>query len=248
LSLEAIIFDVDGTLAETEEVHRAAFNRAFNDANLPWHWDQDLYGVLLRVTGGKERIRHFIDAHGMHDLGAQPDAAIAQLHAAKTLHYARLVDAGAMQLRPGFQTLIEDARRAGVRLAIATTTSLPNVESLLQAALGEQGRGFFEVIAAGDIVPNKKPAPDIYLSALAQLSVAPSACVAVEDSRNGLRAALASGIDTLVVRSSYSRDEDFAGAALVVDSLEDVPARFGTSSILNALRALHAGAHEQRNN
>jgi HAD superfamily hydrolase (TIGR01509 family) len=241
LSLEAIIFDVDGTLAETEEVHRAAFNAAFREAGLPWHWSQELYGRLLKVTGGKERIHHFIDSHGIEPLAESPadaGSAILALHAAKTAHYAALVRDGAMALRPGFHSLIEDARRERVRLAIATTTSLPNVEALLRATIGEQAAGYFEVIAAGDSVANKKPAPDIYLSALAQLGAPASACVAVEDSHNGLRSALAAGITTLIVRNGYTRDEDFSGAALVVDCLADAPGRLGTAGILEALRAL----------
>lgn len=242
MSLAAIIFDVDGTLAETEEIHRAAFNLAFMDAGLSWYWDQDLYARLLEVTGGKERIRHFIDSQGITQLQPQPAAAIASLHAAKTAHYADLVERGAIQLRPGFAALIADARQAGIRLAIATTTSLPNVQALLRATLGERALDHFEVIAAGDIVAQKKPAPDIYLSTLAQMQLAPGACLAVEDSHNGLRSALAAGILTLVVRSNYTRNQEFPGAALVLDSLEQAPPRLGSGSILEALRALHRRA------
>jgi len=239
MSLEAIIFDVDGTLAETEEIHRASFNLAFMDAGLPWHWDQDLYACLLDVTGGKERLRHFIGSQESSALGADPAATIASLHAAKTAHYADLVERGAIQLRPGFAALIEDARHAGVRLAIATTTSLPNVEALLRATLGERAVGFFEIIAAGDTVARKKPAPDIYLSVLAHMRIAAAACLAVEDSCNGLLSALAAGIATLVVRSSYTRDQEFPGAALVVDDLEQTPHRLGAGNILAALQELH---------
>jgi HAD superfamily hydrolase (TIGR01509 family) len=240
LSLEAIIFDVDGTLAETEEVHRAAFNRAFHDAALPWHWDRPLYARLLKVTGGKERIRHFLDSHALDALGTEPalSAAIARLHADKTLRFAEFVNAGGLRLRPGFQTLIEEARRAGVRLAIATTTSLSNVQALLQSALGARGQDYFEVTAAGDTVAHKKPAPDIYLSALAQLGLPASACLALEDSYNGLRSAVAAGIVTVIVRNGYTADEDFAGAALVVDELEQLPQRLGADSILEGLRSL----------
>ena len=242
MNLEAIIFDVDGTLAETEEVHRAAFNLAFREAGLPWHWDQQLYARLLSITGGKERIRHFVDSQGIDALGAEPAAAIALLHSAKPQQYADLIDRGAMQLRPGFAALLEDALRAGVRLAIATTTSLPNVEALLRAALGERAGSFFEIIAAADTVAHKKPAPDIYLSVLAQMRIPASACLAVEDSHNGLLAALAAGIATLVVTSNYTRNQDFPGAALVVDSLEGTPRRLGAPSILAALRELHRRA------
>jgi len=244
LSLEAIIFDVDGTLSETEEVHRAAFNRAFRDANLSWHWDQALYVRLLSVTGGKERIRHFIDTGGidpaaLRSLDEDLNWAIATLHSSKTAHYGRLTAQGALQLRPGFETLLDEARANGVRLAIATTTSLPNIEALLHSALGPQGAGCFEVIAAGDSVARKKPAPDIYLSALEQLGLSPGVCLALEDSNNGLRAALGAGLATLVVRSAYTREQDFHGAALVLDELEQAPRALGTASILAALRELH---------
>ncbi|HEY6453152.1 MAG TPA: HAD-IA family hydrolase [Steroidobacteraceae bacterium] len=248
MSLEAIIFDVDGTLAETEEVHRAAFNLSFRDAGLTWHWDQALYGRLLQVTGGKERIHHYIDSQRQDEALARTTATIASLHAAKTAHYTHLVERGAMGLRPGFAALLEQARAAGVRLAIATTTSLPNVAALLRTALGERAEGCFEVIAAGDTVAHKKPAPDIYLSALERLRLSASACLAIEDSRHGVRAALAAGIATIAVRSAYTREQDFSGAALVVDALEEVPARLGASDLLAALRVLHDRASNKPGN
>jgi HAD superfamily hydrolase (TIGR01509 family) len=242
MSLAAIIFDIDGTLAETEELHRASFNLAFTDAGLPWHWDQQLYGRLLDVTGGKERLRHFIDSLPSNPLGAHPAAAIASLHAAKTAHYAGLVERGALQLRPGFAALIEDARQAGIRLAIATTTSLPNVEALLRANFGERGTALFEIIAAGDSVARKKPAPDIYLGVLAQMQLSAGDCLAVEDSYNGLLSALAAGIATLVVRNNYTREQQFPGATLVVDDLEQARQRLDTGNLLAALQALHRRA------
>jgi HAD superfamily hydrolase (TIGR01509 family) len=240
LELEAIIFDVDGTLSETEEMHRAAFNRAFRDAELPWHWDRALYGELLKVTGGKERLRHFLHTQGLESDTAGQPALVASLHERKTAYYGELVRSGAAPLRRGFGPLIRQARSAGVRLAIATTTSLPNVHALLHASLGSEGVSQFEVIAAGDTVAQKKPAPDIYLQVLAQLRLAPRSCLAVEDSHQGLEAARAAAIATLIVRSTYTRLDDFAGAALVVDELEELS---GTPpedpDLLGALRALH---------
>jgi HAD superfamily hydrolase (TIGR01509 family) len=243
LSLQAIIFDVDGTLAETEELHRAAFNLAFREAGLAWEWDQELYGELLRVTGGKERIRHYVEISACPDFDALDGQRIARLHARKTAVYTDLMCRGEVQLRPGFRALLEQARTAGVRLAIATTTSAPNVEALLHATLGAHGGDYFEVIAAGDTVTHKKPAPDIYLSALAQLRLSAADCLAVEDSYNGLRAALAAGIATLVVTSAYTRHEQFPGALRVVASLEDLPQ--ADESLLAALRALHGAANAQ---
>lgn len=217
-SRKALIFDVDGTLAETEEAHRAAFNQAFVDAKLAWHWDRDLYAELLKVTGGKERIRHFVLSEGGEDCYLDP-GFIAILHREKTQHYTRIVDGGGLELRPGVGALIAHARAEGMKLAIATTTSLANVEALLAAAFGPTGRDLFPVIVAGDMVAHKKPAPDVFMEALRQLDLAAGDCLALEDSVNGLRSALGAGLDTLVTPSAYTRDEDFTGAHAVLPDL-----------------------------
>lgn len=238
----ALIFDVDGTLSETEETHRRAFNRAFADAGLAWRWDQALYGRLLAVTGGKERIRYFIE-----DFGAQGapsgnlDAFIRQLHAAKTAAYTHMVSDGTMQLRPGIRELISDAASRGFRLAIATTTTPANVEALLDVTLG--GSGAFEVMCAGDSVAHKKPAPDVYELALEELGLPAGACVALEDSRNGLLSSAGAGIPTVITPGIYTRGQDFTGAALVIDDL----AAFDFSAIY-ALTAPAAstGRHRSR--
>lgn len=217
-TLQAILFDVDGTLAETErDGHRPAFNRAFAEAGLGWHWDEVLYGKLLAVTGGKERIRHFAERHAP-SIAARADfpALVQRLHAAKTRHYVAIVEAGALPLRPGIGKLIAAARQAGIRLAIATTTSPENVDALLRASLSPESAGWFEVIGAGDVVPAKKPAPDIYRWVLERLGLPAAACLAIEDSANGLRAARAAGLRTVVSISEYTRHDDFCGAALVL--------------------------------
>jgi beta-phosphoglucomutase-like phosphatase (HAD superfamily) len=240
MTLDAIIFDVDGTLAETEEIHRAAFNRAFRDAGLAWHWDRALYGELLQVTGGKERLRHFIHSRGLESAVAARPSLVAALHERKTAYYGELVRSGAAPLRRGFGALIRQARNDGIRLAIATTTSLPNVHALLHAALGPQGIADFELIAAGDSVARKKPAPDIYLRVLAALQLASRNCLAVEDSHQGLRAARAADLATLIVRSTYTQRDDFAGAAQVVDELDQLSGEpSAPPDLLAALRALH---------
>lgn len=219
----AIIFDVDGTLAETEENHRKAFNRAFADAGLSWAWDQDLYRALLAVTGGKERIRFFIDNHDPAGApGHDVDDFIRTLHAVKTTAYTQLVSSGELELRPGVRSLIETARQKGFRLALATTTTPANVDALLESAYGDSGQSLFEVICAGDSVPNKKPAPDVYLRALEELDLPASSCVAIEDSRNGLLAACAAEIKTIVTPGMYTRNENFDEAAIVVDNLESL--------------------------
>lgn len=221
---QALIFDVDGTLAETErDGHRPAFNQAFTDYGLDWHWDEALYGRLLDITGGKERIRHFAECCAPA-IAARPDfdQLVKCLHAAKTVHYLRLVDQGRLPFRPGVARLIAEARQAGIRLAIATTTSPENVEALLRASLAPDATGWFEVIGAGDVVPAKKPAPDIYRWVLDKLRLPAAACLAIEDSANGLRAALSAGIPTVVTVGEYSAGQDFAGAARVVRDLGEV--------------------------
>lgn len=221
-TLQALIFDVDGTLADTErDGHRPAFNAAFAEAGLDWHWDEALYGKLLAVTGGKERMRFFCEKYAP-DFLRRPDAdeRIKALHAAKTAHYVRIVESGALPLRPGVARLIHEARSAGIRLAIATTTSPENVEVLLRASLAPDALQWFEVIGAGDAAAKqKKPAPDVYLWVLERLGLPASACLALEDSENGIRSSLAAGIPTLVTESEYTRAQDFTGTLAVLPDL-----------------------------
>ena len=221
MSLKSLIFDVDGTLAETErDGHRIAFNEAFRAAGLDWTWDPQLYGELLAVTGGKERIHHFC-ARFRPDFLNLPDcdARVRKLHEDKTARYVELVRHGGVPLRPGIARLLADARTAGIRLAIATTTSPDNVTALLRASVAPDADTWFEVIGAGDIVPEKKPAPDIYLWVLERLSLAAAECLAMEDSVNGLRSSLAAGIPTLITEAQYTRGSDFTGALAVLPDI-----------------------------
>jgi HAD superfamily hydrolase (TIGR01509 family) len=216
----ALILDVDGTLAETEEVHRQAFNAAFVRAVLDWCWGRAVYKELLRVTGGKERIRAFDGLRGRPP--RLSESAIAKVHRIKTAIYAELIANGGCPLRPGIESLLAAAQRRGQRLAIATTTSRDNIDVLLAAVLGKDWAGRFAAIVAGDEVPEKKPAPDVYLEALSRLRLSASQCIALEDSGNGLVAASHAGIPVLILRSAYFRDDDFSGALLAIDDLTEV--------------------------
>jgi beta-phosphoglucomutase-like phosphatase (HAD superfamily) len=228
MSLEALLFDVDGTLADTErDGHRVAFNMAFADAGLDWEWDAPLYGKLLTVTGGKERIRYYLD-HFNTDFKrpAEFDEFVAGLHQAKTAHYTRLLGQGAIPLRPGVERLLNEARAEGLRLAIATTTTPANVEALLVNTLGPDSMNWFEVIAAGDIVPAKKPAPDIYTYALQEMKLSPTQGFAFEDSHNGVLSARGADLPVLITVNGYTQDDDFTGAELVLSDMGEPDAPF----------------------
>lgn len=218
MPIDALIFDVDGTLADTEETHRAAFNRTFAAAGLDWHWTEDLYRDLLRVAGGKERMAHYAGRRGL-TMPATGARSIAALHARKTEAYNAIVREGGIALRPGVSELVTEARQAGLAMAIATTTSLANVRSLVEVTLGGSIEDHFDVVAAGDMVPAKKPAPDVYLLALEQLGVSPSRAIAFEDSAIGLAAARAASIATIVTPSLYTADHDFTGALSILADL-----------------------------
>lgn len=221
MTLDALIFDVDGTLADTEELHRQAFNAAFSEHGLDWIWGRPYYGRLLRTTGGKERIGRHIDSLGEP---AQRKAALRQmiplLHRSKTRRFVDLL-AKSAKLRTGVQRLIGEARGAGLRLALASTTTPANVEMLLWSTLGGESLQWFDVMVLGDQVPNKKPAPDVYLAALAGLGIATDRCAAFEDSAHGVAAARAAGLYTVVTPTFWTTDQDFSAAQLVLPSFGD---------------------------
>ncbi|HDR28717.1 HAD family hydrolase [Rhodovulum sp.] len=219
MNLRALIFDVDGTLAETEEAHRRAFNDSFAALGLDWSWDREAYRRLLRTTGGKERMRAF-QADLPDGAPRLTDDQIAQLHREKTARYGQFLAAGDLDLRPGVADLIATARDSGLLLAVATTTNLPNVEALARCCWGREATEIFDVIAAGDDVAAKKPAPDVFELALARLGIGPDACLAFEDSRNGLLSAMGAGLPVIVTPSAYTDHEDFTGAAHVLPTLE----------------------------
>jgi HAD superfamily hydrolase (TIGR01509 family) len=229
MSLQALLFDVDGTLADTErDGHRLAFNAAFRELGLDWEWDIPLYGKLLAITGGKERIEHYIEAYRSDfKRPANFDGFIADLHKAKTRRYTALLAEGSLPMRPGVARLLSEARQAGLRLAISTTTTPDNVTALLEHSLAPDSMSWFEVVAAGDIVPAKKPAPDIYLWTLERMKLKAENCLAFEDSENGVRSSTGAGLKTLVTVNDYTATHDFSGASVVLTDLgePDAPAR-----------------------
>lgn len=222
-TLRALIFDIDGTMADTEELHRRAFNTAFQRAGLDWAWSRETYRELLTTTGGKERIARHVES--LPDVTPAQrralHARIAEIHADKTRLYGSVVAAGSLQLREGVARLIAEAREASCQLAIASTTTAANAVALLEATLGPRAPDLFDVIACGDLVAAKKPAPDIYQLVLRTLGLAPEEAVAFEDSVNGLRAAVAAGLWTVLTPTFWTEGGDFSEAALLLPHLGD---------------------------
>ncbi|NCN71951.1 MAG: HAD-IA family hydrolase, partial [Betaproteobacteria bacterium] len=224
-ALQALIFDVDGTLADTESVHLAAFNHAFSEMGMDWVWDVPLYTELLNISGGKERLRHYwnrvnpdikaISAQALED-------RIGRIHELKTAAYEQSVNSGAVSLRPGVLKLMNEALAAGLQLAIATTTSPVNIAALLRHAIGDDWRLNFTAIGDASTAPIKKPHPQVYLQMIDALQLPASQCLAFEDSNNGLRAATAAGLATIVTPNSFTAHHDFSGALKVVPDLSQV--------------------------
>lgn len=234
--MPALIFDCDGVLADTEQYgHLPAFNRTFADFDVPVHWSVEEYAEKVKIGGGKERMRSTITPELASSLGLTDDAAVDEAvlawHKRKTAVYKELVESGVMPARPGIARIVAEAKAAGWTLAVASTSAEPAVRAVLTHAVGEELAAEFALFA-GDVVPHKKPAPDIYLLALQELGISPDEAVVVEDSSNGLRAALGAELRTIVTVSGYTREEDFTGAALVVSSLGD-PANGESAEVLS---------------
>jgi len=222
--LKALIFDVDGTLADTESAHRAAFNHAFAEEGLDWVWDEALYIQLLEISGGKERIAHYWKQTRGDIVGIEADSlkdTIARLHELKTAAYEGMVNGGMVNLRPGVLRLIESAHDQGLALAIATTTSPVNIAALLRKAIGAHWRSLFGVVEDASTAPRKKPHPQVYLQTLQRMGMTGSDCIAVEDSSNGLQAALAAGLPTVITPNRFTAHHRFDGALRVIPDLDD---------------------------
>jgi beta-phosphoglucomutase-like phosphatase (HAD superfamily) len=239
VALEALIFDVDGTLADTESAHLAAFNQAFAEFGLDWRWDEALYTELLNISGGKERILHYwrTAQPALRELEAMAvQDTVERLHELKTAAYESAVNDGAVSLRPGVLRLMDEALAAGVQLAIATTTSPVNIAALLRRALGPDWRMNFTAIGDASTAPIKKPHPQVYLQMVDALQLAPAQCLAFEDSSNGLRAATAAGLATVITPTRYTAQHDFSGALRVLPDL--------SQTTLAQLRQWHAAAQK----
>lgn len=250
MTLQALIFDVDGTIADTEEVHRQAFNAAFLAMDLWWNWGPAEYMELLKISGGPERIAHYVSRLDVAAKEKQRFAGLVPaIHREKTRLYHELISGGRAPLRTGVLRLIEEARADGLRLALAATSTTANIEALVSAALGPKALGWFSAVASADDVPHKKPAPDLYQRILGTLRLPAADCVAIEDSENGVRAAVAAGLYTIATPSRWTTTQDFSGADLVLYSLGDAGApldpvtakAIGAAQLgLRQIRALHA--------
>ena len=224
--MTALIFDCDGVLADTERYgHLPAFNQTFEEFVLPAHWSEEAYGVALGIGGGKERMASLLTPEFVVEAGLPTDpegqaVEIAKWHRRKTEIYVEMVQGGGLPPRPGIARIVSEARAADWQLAVCSTSAGPSVRAILENAVGGEAATDFLVLA-GDVVPAKKPAPDIYLLALERLGIEASEAIVIEDSRNGLLASVAAGLATVVTVNGYTRDQDFSEAALVVSSLGD---------------------------
>ena len=222
--MKALLFDCDGVLADTErDGHRVAFNEAFRRKGLTSAWGVEQYGRLLLIAGGKERMRGFFEAEGWPRQAEDRDAFIRELHTLKTELYMEIIAQGRLPVRPGVARVIDRAFEEGVRVAVCSTSDARGVTLLAQAVLGGDRVSRFAGIFAGDIVSRKKPDPAVYLLAAERLSVDAGDCMVVEDSRNGLLAAVGAGMHCIITKSCYTQEEDFREADAVVDDLGDPP-------------------------
>ncbi|MDE2368311.1 MAG: HAD-IA family hydrolase [Burkholderiales bacterium] len=221
--LRALLWDVDGTLAETErDGHRVAFNQAFESLALPWRWDEARYGELLRITGGRERLLHDMTTRGdAPPTAGEREALARELHAVKNRRYGELVREARLPLRGGVRELIDDAEDAGLRLAIATTTSRVNVDALMTVHFGQRWQQRFAAVVCGEDVQAKKPDPEVYRLTLKALGLPAQETVAIEDSPGGVAAACAAEIPVVVPLSVYFRDATIEGAVAIGPGLDE---------------------------
>jgi HAD superfamily hydrolase (TIGR01509 family) len=222
MKLKGIIFDVDGTIADTEEIHRQAFNQTFIEFNIDWHWSVDDYHKLLSISGGKERFKKCLDEDKtLRNKLDNPDEFIKELHNRKSENYRALLASDGIQLRPGIARLIKEARDSGLKLGVATSSSTANLRILINKTLNVEPEELFDAIVSNDIVSDQKPLPALYIRVLNDLGLSADSCIAIEDTRNGNLSALNAGLHTIITTHTYTIDNDFSGASLVVNHLGD---------------------------
>ena len=241
MELQALLLDCDGVLAETEcDGHRVAFNRAFAEHGLQIEWSVEIYGELLRVAGGKERMRAWFERAGWPAAATDRDAFIRLLHETKTRHFMSIVEAGGLRARPGIRRIVDEALASGLRVAICSTSDERSVRAVTRSVLGPERASRLSGVFAGDQVTSKKPDPDIYQLAARELGLAPEGCLVIEDSGIGLRAALAAGMPCVITTSAYTMDDDFTGASLVLPELGDAHSLRGLEDRVGRKRMIRA--------
>jgi HAD superfamily hydrolase (TIGR01509 family) len=220
MKLKGIIFDVDGTIADTEEIHRQAFNQTFDEFNLNWHWSVDDYRQILFISGGKERFRKFLhEDEILKSKIEDPESFIHDLHKHKSERYRSILKSDNVPLRLGVIRLIHEARDNGIQLGVATSSSMANLTTLFNNALNIEPNELFNSIVTSDTVQDKKPSPAVYQCVLAGLGLKANSCIAIEDTQNGNLSALAAGLKTIITTHAYTIDNDFTGASIVADHL-----------------------------
>lgn len=220
MKLKGIIFDVDGTIADTEEIHRQAFNHTFKEYDMDWHWPEDDYREILLISGGKERFRKYLseDEELKNKIDNHEDF-VQELHKSKSEHYRKLLKSDAIKFRPGVIRLINEAREQGIQIGVATSSSMANLRTLFKEILNIEPNELFNSIVTSDTVQDKKPSPAAYQCVLAGLGLSADNCIAIEDTQNGNLAALGAGLKTIITTHSYTIDNDFTGASLVLNHL-----------------------------
>ena len=253
MNLEALLFDVDGTLAESEDIHREAFNAAFREFGVSWHWDRAIYREILPVGGGRERIRHYIERSDP-ETARRPDfySYVDAMYNAKSRAYVEILAERGVWVRPGVWRLLNQCRDAGTRLAICSAASERSLRQVFENGLGMDVFDWFEVVGHSGLVSARKPAPDVYSWVLREMDLPPQACLAIEDSPQGLCSSLAAGVAAVVSVSKYFEGEDFPGAVAVVSDLGEPDRPFTLLSgdarghdyiDLDLLRTWHADAY-----
>ncbi|MGV3632933.1 MAG: HAD-IA family hydrolase [Pseudorhodoplanes sp.] len=247
MTLEALVFDLDGTFVDTDELHRRAFNQAFLEFELGFDWSPDVYEKLLTVSGGADRIRHFIDRSSLsQEQKLALHAIVTAVHREKTRIYGELLESNAGKLRSGVRRLMTEARQADLKIGVVATSASANMQPLILAVLGREGASDIRAFVSSDRVARKKPAPDIYLLAASMLGVPPDRCVAFEDSTNGVLAAKAAGIFTIATPSRWTRSQDFSRADICLSELGEPDAPLGPADSIRLGGATCVGLEQVR--